>query len=82
MKEEQYQRANEIINEIKELENNISTAQRLKEAGATTQWFTREIGSLYLFSKYSRVSSSKILDNYIEDLTEALSKLKKEFSEL
>lgn len=82
MKEEQYQRANEIINEIKELENNISTAQRLKEAGATNQWFTREIGSLYLFSKYSRIKSSELLNNYIEDLTEALSKLKKEFSEL
>lgn len=82
MKEEQYQRANEIICEIKELENNISTAQRLKEAGATNQWFTREIGSLYLFSKYSRINSSELLDNYIEDLTEALSKLKKEFSEL
>lgn len=52
------------------------------ETDPTCQWYAKDIGSLFLDYCYSRIKVKELLDNYIEDLTKAIDKLKELFRNL
>lgn len=52
------------------------------ETDPTGQWYAKDIGSLFLDDCYSRIKVKELLDNYIEDLTKAIDKLKELFGNL
>lgn len=52
------------------------------ETDPTCQWYAKDIGLLFLDDCYSRIKVKELLDNYIEDLTKAIDKLKELFGNL
>lgn len=81
MENEKFKRAIEIQNEINEITIFIDYAKTVKEKKIPCQWYFQEY-SLYIEERYSRIKSSELLDNYIEDLHKAIDKLKEEFENL
>lgn len=83
MRNEKFERAVEIQNEINKLEGDIKIAEKLKKTDSICQWYAKKgMAFLSLDDRYSQIKTKELLENYIEDLSKTINTLKEQFKKL